>query len=76
MQNMTKAIDKFNKMFQTFDSTSLSEMVIHQAPIIAQYGKNLLKMYPELDTKEDLSEVRGRVAALELGYNRIQAEFA
>lgn len=66
MKNMNPAINKFNRMFETFDSlgrTATEKERLQVLPIIF-YGENLLKMYPQLNDDIDSSEVRSKLRSL------------
>jgi hypothetical protein len=73
-KNMNPAIKKFNNMFETFDNAGVLEVNRNQAIIIINYGKNLLKMYPHLNDKNDSAEVQGRVRALKSFCNQYDIE--
>ena len=63
---MNEAIEKFNKMFETFDSTKINELEYGRAKVIIQYGQNLINMYPELNGEIDSSEIIGRMNSLKM----------
>ncbi len=62
MENLNKAIEKFNKMYNEVDTTS--SIGKERAHTVVKYGLNLLKQYKRLDGLKNLEDVETKTGNL------------